>query len=73
MEILFFLIPLAIVLAGIAVWAFFWSVNTGQFDDLESPAHSILFEDDEHLIPKDQPATNSPKQSSNAQGPDATS
>ena len=53
MEILFFLIPLAIVLAGIAVWAFFWSVNTGQFDDLESPAHSILFEDDDHLIPED--------------------
>ena len=73
MEILFFLIPLAIVLAGIAVWAFFWSVNTGQFDDLESPAHSILFEDDEHLIPKDKAATNSPKESSNAQGPDATS
>jgi cbb3-type cytochrome oxidase maturation protein len=72
MEILFFLIPLAIVLAGIAVWAFFWSVNTGQFDDLESPAHSILFEDDEHLIPKDQPATNTAKETTNPSGPDTT-
>ncbi|MGY8869452.1 MAG: cbb3-type cytochrome oxidase assembly protein CcoS [Pseudomonadales bacterium] len=53
MEILFVLIPIAIVLLGFAIWAFFWSVNTGQFDDLESPAHSILFDDDDDLIPDD--------------------
>ncbi|WP_027859150.1 cbb3-type cytochrome oxidase assembly protein CcoS [Marinobacterium jannaschii] len=53
MDIIYLLIPIAIVLAGFAVWAFFWSVNTGQYDDLESPAHSILFEDDDALIPDD--------------------
>lgn len=53
MDIIFLLIPIAIILVSCAVWAFFWSVNTGQYDDLEAPAHSILFEDDEHLIPKD--------------------
>lgn len=53
MDIIFLLIPIAIVLAGCAVWAFFWSVNSGQYEDLESPAHSILFEDDDALIPDD--------------------
>lgn len=53
MDILILLIPIAIILAGCAIWAFFWSVNSGQFDDLESPAHRILFEDDDQLIPDD--------------------
>jgi len=53
MSIVFLLIPIAIILAGIAIWAFFWSVNSGQYDDLESPAHSILYDDDEDLIPRD--------------------
>ncbi len=53
MDIIFLLIPIAIILAGVAVWAFFWSVNNNQYDDLESPAHSILYDDDEDLIPED--------------------
>lgn len=47
MEILFVLIPLSLVLLAIAVWAFFWAVRTGQFDDLDSPAYRILMDDDE--------------------------
>jgi cbb3-type cytochrome oxidase maturation protein len=46
-NIVFVLIPLAILLLGAAVWAFIWAVNHGQFDDLEGPAHRILFDDDE--------------------------
>lgn len=53
MDIVILLIPIAIILAGLAIWAFFWSVNNGQFDDLESPAHRILYDDDEDLIPED--------------------
>jgi cbb3-type cytochrome oxidase maturation protein len=45
MSILFILIPLGLVLTGAAVWAFFWAVSDGQFDDLETPAASVL--DDE--------------------------
>jgi len=59
MDIIYLLIPIAIVLIGFGTWAFFWSVNTGQFDDLESPAHRILYDDDEEMIPEDarvQPA-----------------
>jgi len=47
MNILFLLIPLSIVLLSLAIWAFFWAVKNDQFDDLEGPAYSILFDDDE--------------------------
>ncbi len=60
MEIIFLLIPIAIILVSFAVWAFFWNVNNGQYDDLESPAHSILYDDDEALIPDDAKQTNKP-------------
>ncbi len=46
MESLFILIPLALILVAIAIRVFFWAVDNGQFDDLEGPAHSILFDDD---------------------------
>jgi len=45
-EILYFLIPISILLAGLGIWAFFWAVKSGQFDDLEGPAHRILMDDD---------------------------
>lgn len=46
MDILFLLIPLSVVLA-IAIGVAFWrAVDTGQFDDLESPAIRILADDD---------------------------
>jgi cbb3-type cytochrome oxidase maturation protein len=46
MSILFALIPLAIVLLAFAIWAFFWAVRSGQFDDLDTPAVSILLDDE---------------------------
>ena len=52
MEILFVLVPLSIALITLAVYIFRWAVKSGQYDDLQGPAHSILFDDDEHLIPK---------------------
>lgn len=42
MTALLILIPVSLVLLGIAVWAFFWAVNRGQFDDLDTPALRIL-------------------------------
>lgn len=47
MNILFILIPVSLLLLAVAVWAFLWAVNHDQFEDLEGPAHSILFDDDE--------------------------
>ncbi len=46
MEILLLLIPLSVLLV-IAIGAlFWWSVASGQFDDLDGPAHRILADDD---------------------------
>jgi cbb3-type cytochrome oxidase maturation protein len=47
MSILFVLIPLAVALLALAVWAFFWAVRGGQFDDLDTPAVRILLDDGE--------------------------
>lgn len=46
MEILYLLIPLSLVLVGVIVWVFVWAIQSGQFDDLEGPAHQILMDDD---------------------------
>lgn len=46
------LIPLAIVLMIVAVVFFLWTVKSGQYDDLEGPAHRILMDDDDPLIPR---------------------
>ena len=46
MSILYVLIPLALILLGLAVWAFFWAVGSGQFDDLDTPAVRIVLADD---------------------------
>ena len=52
MSILYLLIPLAVVLLGAAIAFFVWSVRSGQFDDLEGPAHRILMDDDDPMIPR---------------------
>ena len=38
--------PLGLLLLGLAVWAFFWAVGAGQFDDLDTPAWSVVMDDD---------------------------
>ena len=45
MPALYVMIPAALLLVGVAVCIFFWAVDSGQYDDLESPARSILFDD----------------------------
>lgn len=47
METIFVLLPLALLIAAIAVGLFIWAAKTGQFDDLETPAVRILFDDEE--------------------------
>lgn len=51
MNILYLLIPLGLVLLGIALWAFMWAVRSGQFEDLEGPAHRMLMDEDDPKIP----------------------
>jgi cbb3-type cytochrome oxidase maturation protein len=51
MSILYLLIPLAVGLMAVAIAFFLWTVRTGQYDDLEGPAHRILMDDDDPMIP----------------------
>jgi len=46
MDILYLLIPLSVVLVFLIGAVFWWAVSSGQFDDLEGPAHRILMDDD---------------------------
>jgi cbb3-type cytochrome oxidase maturation protein len=45
MSSLIILIPVSVLLVGVAIWAFFWAVDSGQFDDLDSPALDMLRDD----------------------------
>ncbi|MEZ4461721.1 MAG: cbb3-type cytochrome oxidase assembly protein CcoS [bacterium] len=45
MEVLYFLVPLALLLAVGSVLAFRWATRHDQFDDLDSPAVRILNDD----------------------------
>ncbi len=55
MNMVFVLVLLSLVLAVCAVWALIWAINKNQFDDLDSPAYSILDDDNEPNIHKKQP------------------
>ena len=44
---LIFLIPIALLLGGIGLAAFLWSIRSGQYDDLDGAAYRILEDDDE--------------------------
>ncbi|SFT85961.1 cbb3-type cytochrome oxidase assembly protein CcoS [Pseudomonas marincola] len=49
MPALYILIPVALALVALAIWVFFWAVDSGQYDDLDGPAHSILFDDEDPM------------------------
>ena len=47
MDILLYLIPIALVLGIAALAAFLWSLKSGQFEDMEGAANRILFDEEE--------------------------
>ena len=47
MEILILLIPISVLLALVIGAIFWWSAESGQFDDLEGPGHRILMDNDQ--------------------------
>lgn len=47
MDVIIYLIPLALLLGLLGLGAFLWALKSGQFDDLDGAAHRILFEDEE--------------------------
>ena len=45
MDAIYLLVTIALFLVIVGLAVFFWAVKSDQFDDLEGPAHSILFDD----------------------------
>lgn len=47
MDILYLLIPISLVLVAFIALVLLWAVRSGQFEDMEGPAHRILMDDDQ--------------------------
>ncbi|QID17196.1 cbb3-type cytochrome oxidase assembly protein CcoS [Nitrogeniibacter mangrovi] len=67
MESLYLLIPLSVLLVFIIGFLFWWSVRSGQFDDMEGPAYRMLMDDDDpktgkarHAAPEGRAARRTP-------------
>ena len=54
MSMLYVLIPLAVLLLAVAVFALLWAIRSGQFDDLESHGWSVVLDDDQKPPPLDK-------------------
>jgi cbb3-type cytochrome oxidase maturation protein len=63
MEVLYLLIPIALILVVVIGLALFWAIRSGQYEDMEGPAHRILMDDDDPLIPGNRKDGDSPRDS----------
>ena len=45
MSIIYFLVPIGLVMLGLAIWAFIWAVNNHQFEDMDNKSQQILYDD----------------------------
>ncbi len=52
MEVLIYLVPIALGLGLLGLGAFLWALKTGQYDDLEGAAWRALMDDDEVDTPQ---------------------
>lgn len=55
MESLYLLIPLSVLLVFLIGLIFWWSVRSGQFDDLEGPGYRVVIDDDTPSQPAQKP------------------
>lgn len=67
MQIVFLLVPLVLFIVALGILLFSWAVKSGQYDDLEGPAHRILYDDDADRIPPEARAPDSGKEPANRQ------
>lgn len=51
MESIYLLVPISVILVFAIAVIFWWSVRSGQFDDLEGPGFRVLMDDDERPPP----------------------
>ena len=71
MESLYFLIPIALVFVAIALRFLLWALNSGQYDNLDTEAHRILFDEDEYSQAKEIGAKETEAKDTDAEPVDA--
>jgi cbb3-type cytochrome oxidase maturation protein len=59
MDILYLLIPLSLVLVFVIAALFWWSLKSGQYEDLEGPGHRVLMDDDSNDVLKNRSTVDS--------------
>lgn len=64
MESLYLLIPISVVLVFLIGVVFWWSLRSGQYDDLEGPAYRLLMDD------RDEPPVSQHKDGEDSRGAD---
>lgn len=58
MEVIYLLIPISLILLGLIVWILLWAVRSGQYDDMEGPAHQILLDEERVVQPREDAGQN---------------
>ena len=53
MDILYLLVPISLLFVFVIAAVFWWSLKSGQYEDLEGPGHRILMDDDRADVPKE--------------------
>ena len=51
MSVLIWLVPIALLMGAVGLAAFFWSLKSGQYDDLSGASERILLADEDHPLP----------------------
>ena len=64
MAVLYIVVPLAVIFAGVAIGVFIWATRSGQFDDTQTPGVRILFDDEDAPVRDDSAECEGPVQSS---------
>lgn len=50
MTVLLYMIPLALIMGGLWLCCFVWSLKNGQYDDMQGAAHRILFDEQDKIL-----------------------
>ncbi len=51
MDILYLLVPISLLFVFVIAAVFWWSLKSGQYEDLDGPGHRILMDDDRAVVP----------------------
>ena len=73
MESLFLLVPIALVFVAIAIKILFWAIKSGQYDNLDTEAHRILFDEEPTTERQGPTGPDRGKKKSDNQTPDTPS